>query len=178
MAFRRIKDWTKKAGKSITDAADHAKNKAMDALEEQSLQERFNEAGTKMTKTAKDIVNTSPKEHFKKMRENAAEGKRALTELRQNLKSMEKEEAAEFLMDTYKGLTKAEAVKLAAAVIVPGGIPIWAAMKLNEFRQKKKAEASTNADMQSIKAANENKSAPKPAKKGIKKPKFNHFDKR
>ena len=178
MAFRRIKDWSKKAGKTVAGAADQAKKKAMDVIEENNLQERFNEAGEKVTQTAKDIANTSPKEHLNKMKESAAEGKKALEELRQNLKTMEKEEAAEFLMDTYKGLTKAEAIKLAAAVIVPGGIPIWAAMKLNEFRQKKKADAEMDMDIQSTKAANENKQSQKPVDNGLKKPKFNNFDKR
>lgn len=178
MVFRRIKDWSKDAGKSVADAAGQAKKKAMDAMEEKSLQERFNEAGEKVSKTAKDLANTSPREHLNKMKESAAEGKKALEELRQNLKSMEKEEAAEFLMDTYKGLTKAEAIKLAAAVIVPGGIPIWAAMKLNEFRQKKKAEAEMDMDVQPVKAANENQQSKKPVDNGLKKPKFNKFDKR
>lgn len=62
----------------------------------------------------------------------------AAREVQQTFTGLSPKDAAEILRDTYKNMDVEEAMKIGAAVVAPGGIPVYVVLKLVEYRQKQK----------------------------------------
>jgi len=132
--------------------ADKARDVAKDAVE------KIEEGSGKVKKTLLDVAKKSPKEHLNEIKLRYEEGKKIAAELKEQMKNMTKEEAVEFLKYTYAGITTQEALKMVTAVVIPGGIPVYLALKLQQYKTDKKADAAKDL-APTPKPANENKPA-------------------
>lgn len=133
---------------------DKAKDVAKDAVD------KIEEGSGKVKKTLTDVAKKSPKEHLNEIKERYEEGKKIAAELKEQMKNMTKEEAVEFMKYTYSGMTSQEALKMVTAVVIPGGIPVYLALKLQQYKTDKKTDAVKNS-APTPKPANENKPGPK-----------------
>jgi len=170
MSFKNFKKLMEQTSKKAVDMAEGATKSARNAVKSSELKKKFTDAGRVIKEKTVEIAKKSPKQHVEDTKKSLEASKKAFVELKDTVQDMDKDETVEFLMETYKGMSKSEALKLTAALIVPGGIPVWALMKLNEFKNKKK-DQDEQLKQQSVKISNQNqvekksKSQPKQIKK-------------
>lgn len=62
----------------------------------------------------------------------------AARELQKTFTGLSPKDATDILKDTYKNMDVEEAVKIGAAVVAPGGIPVYVVMKLIEHKKKQR----------------------------------------
>jgi len=70
---------------------------------------------------------------------------------------MSKEEVAGALKDTYGDMTKEEALKLGAAIVAPGGLPLYAIHRLRKYKEKQEDLANDNKPSSNLPKKQNNK---------------------
>ncbi len=118
-----------------------AAEKIGEALEKTGLKKVFNQAKDKLPIEAATKQWQAVSGALDKLGVNDA-----AAQVQKAFAGLEAKDVAGILTDTYKNMSAEEALKLGAAIVAPGGIPVYAVVKIVEYRQKleKEKEGAAN----------------------------------
>ncbi len=154
-----FRDIAKKAAEAAKEKAKEALAKAKDTYDEVRANEALNEG---LSEAGKSINAALEKSGLKKIFDQAKDspvvdaaarqwqtvsGKLetlgvndAAREVQKAFAGLTPDDAAGILKHTYKNMSTEEAMKIGAAIVAPGGIPVYVVMKLVEYKQQQQKE--------------------------------------
>ncbi len=155
--FKKVAGKLKKKAEETLDKAQKELDKTETGRKVSEYGKKFNDAAGKTLKQTGDALNNAtekltgktPEQHYNSamdmLDEVGMDPRKTAAELKEAFKDMKKEDVAGILMDTYEDMSTEEALKLAAAIVVPGGLPLYAIFRLQEYHRKKSAANENDA---------------------------------
>ena len=163
-----FRDLVKKAADAAREKGKEALDKAKDAYEDVRANKAFNE---KLNAAGQAIDGVLEKSGLKKVFDQARDSplvdaanrqwqvvsdkletlgvNDAAREVQKAFSGLTPDDAAGILKHTYKNMSTEEAMKIGAAIVAPGGIPVYVVMKLVEYKQQQQKKDDQDPEIRS-----------------------------